>query len=50
MVMRCPGCSHTELVLVEIEHHLHLTVRGLASIVLEPAPAQASAPGPDRPG
>jgi hypothetical protein len=34
MVMRCPRCANAEIVLVEIEHHLQLTVRGLASIAL----------------
>jgi len=32
MVMRCPRCRNAEIVIVEIEHQLHLTVRGLASI------------------
>jgi len=34
MVMRCPNCEGAELILVEIEHHLHLTIRGLATINL----------------
>ena len=34
MVMRCPNCEGAELILVEIEHHLHLTLRGLATIAL----------------
>ncbi len=32
MVMCCPECSAAEIVLVEIEHRLMLTVRGLATI------------------
>ena len=35
MVMRCPNCANTEIVIVEIDHHLKLTVRGLATITLE---------------
>lgn len=34
MVMRCPNCEGAELTIVEIEHHLHLTLRGLAAINL----------------
>ncbi len=34
MVMRCPGCSHVEIVMVEIDNHINLTVRGLATITL----------------
>ncbi len=34
MVMRCPACSSVEIVMVEIDHHITLTVRGLASITL----------------
>ena len=26
MVMRCPKCEGAEIILVEIEHHLHLTL------------------------
>lgn len=34
MVMCCPNCAGTEIVLVEIDHHFILTVRGLATIRL----------------
>lgn len=37
MVMRCPRCSNTEIVLVEINHQIKLTVSGLATIDLETA-------------
>ena len=39
MVMRCPNCLGAELTLVEIEHHLHITIQGLATINLPTAPA-----------
>jgi len=32
MVMRCPNCSAVELVLIEIEHQIRLTVTGLDTI------------------
>ena len=32
MVMRCPNCGGLELILVEIDHHIHVTMRGLATI------------------
>jgi hypothetical protein len=38
MVMRCPNCEGAELTLVEIEHHLHITIQGLATIDL-PTPS-----------
>jgi Family of unknown function (DUF6510) len=38
MVMRCPNCQGAELTLVEIEHHLHITIHGLATINL-PSPS-----------
>jgi len=38
MVMRCPNCDGAEMILVEIEHHLHLTLRGLATITLPQPP------------
>ena len=34
MVMRCPNCANTEIVLVEINHNIKLTVGGLATIDL----------------
>ena len=34
MVMRCPSCSAAEIVLIEIDHQLLLTIRGLATIRL----------------
>ena len=34
MVMRCPNCDNPEIVIVEINHHLHLTVGGLSTITL----------------
>lgn len=34
MVMRCPKCSNVEIVLVDIKHHLKLTVTGLSAITL----------------
>lgn len=40
MVMRCPACTATELVLTEIRGHLQLNVRSLAAITLD---ASASA-------
>jgi hypothetical protein len=35
MVMRCPNCANTEMVLVEINHHIKISVRGLATIDLD---------------
>lgn len=35
MVMRCPNCANIEIVLVEINHHLKLTIMGLATIDLD---------------
>jgi hypothetical protein len=43
MVMRCPNCEGAELILVEIENHLYLTIRGLATINLPST--RASYPG-----
>jgi hypothetical protein len=34
MVMRCPNCSNPEIIIVEINHHLHLTIAGLSTISL----------------
>lgn len=42
MVMRCPSCDNPEIVIVEINHHLHLTVGGLATIEMQPIPNQAA--------
>jgi hypothetical protein len=35
MVMRCPKCANVEVVLVEIEHHMKVTLRGLSTIDLQ---------------
>ena len=32
MVMRCPNCRGAEIILVEIEHRLMLTITGLSTI------------------
>jgi len=32
MVIRCPSCTATEIVLVEIDHHIQLTVSNVATI------------------
>ena len=32
LVMRCPNCNGVELIVVEIEHRLMLTITGLATI------------------
>jgi hypothetical protein len=43
MVLRCPNCSGAEIVLVEIEHRVQLTLSGVASIEF---PSMATAPAP----
>jgi hypothetical protein len=40
--MRCPNCANTEIVLVEINHHLKLTIKGLAAINLDNTPTAQS--------
>lgn len=42
MVMRCPNCDNAEIVTVEIEHHLRLNIRGLASIEIDENSVAAS--------
>lgn len=32
MVLRCPVCSGAEIVLVEIDHRIQLTLRGVAGL------------------
>ena len=34
LVMRCPNCTATEIVLVEIEHRIHLTLRNVRTLDL----------------
>jgi predicted RNA-binding Zn-ribbon protein involved in translation (DUF1610 family) len=36
-VIRCPNCGGVEIVLVEIHHHLHLTLAGAARLDLTAA-------------
>jgi hypothetical protein len=37
MVLRCPACSGLEIVMIESEGRLHLSVGGVASISLRKA-------------
>ena len=37
-VIRCPSCNAAEIVLVEIDHRIQLTVRNVASIDFRTAP------------
>lgn len=34
-VLRCPDCENAELVLVEVDHHVRTTVRGLRSMQID---------------
>lgn len=35
MVVRCPKCSNAELVMIEVDHHIKLSIIGVASIIFD---------------
>ena len=40
IVIRCPNCTSTEIVLIEIAHRFQLTFRGIDRIVFERGPSR----------